>query len=233
VKPAALKGVVTFWITQNLSFRGHAMSQPAETKAPIADKARQFAPVVWLIGKVQSGKTSIIRALTRSTDAEVGSGFRACTRTARVFDFPDDAPIIRFLDTSGLGEAAYEPSADIAFCESRAHLVLAVAKALDLQQKEVLDVLSAVRDRHPDWPIVVAQTSLHEAYAAGEKHVKPYPYGDEASALVPDTLARALSYQRALFRALPGDGGLRGLWSRRADRGAHCRGAGRGRRRAA
>ena len=31
------------------------------TSTPIADTARQFAPVVWLVGKVQSGKTSIIR----------------------------------------------------------------------------------------------------------------------------------------------------------------------------
>ena len=110
------------------------MSQSADTTAPIADKARQFAPVVWLVGKVQSGKTSIIRALTQATDAEIGAGFRACTRTARVFDFPDEAPIIRFLDTRGLGEAGYDPAADIAFCEGRAHLILAVVKALDSEQ---------------------------------------------------------------------------------------------------
>jgi uncharacterized protein (DUF697 family) len=184
------------------------MSQSAETKAPIADKARQFAPVVWLVGKVQSGKSSIIRSLTQSTEAEVGAGFRACTKTARVFDFPDDAPIIRFLDTRGLGEVAYDPKADIAFCESRAHLILAVAKALDLQQKEVLDVLAAVRDRHPDWPIVVAQTSLHEAYPTGQSHLIPYPFGETQAAhpQIPLALARTLEYQRALFRALPGYG---------------------------
>ena len=46
----------------------------AETTAPIADKARAFAPVVWLLGKVQSGKTSIIRELTQAGDAEIGNG---------------------------------------------------------------------------------------------------------------------------------------------------------------
>jgi len=82
------------------------MSYSATTPAPISDTARLFAPVVWLVGKVQGGKTSIIRILTEVTDAEIGAGFRACTRTARIFDFPVEAPIIRFLDTRGLGEAA-------------------------------------------------------------------------------------------------------------------------------
>ena len=116
-----------------------------ETQTPIADKARQFAPVVWLLGKVQSGKTSIIRELTQAGDAEIGSGFRACTQTARVFDFPDEAPIIRFLDTRGLGEVAYDPAEDIGFCEGRSHLILAVVKALDLEQQAVLDVIRAAQ----------------------------------------------------------------------------------------
>src|SRR5215467_12552956 len=121
----------------------------AETHTPIADRARQFAPVVWLLGKVQSGKTSIIRELTQASEAEIGAGFEACTKTARVFDFPQEAPIIRFLDTRGLGEAAYDPSADIAFCEGRSHLLLAVVKALDFEQHAVIDVVRAARERHP------------------------------------------------------------------------------------
>src|SRR5205809_338620 len=116
---------------QHLPSQERAMSDSeTEMHAPIADKALRFAPVVWLLGKVQSGKTSIVRELTQADDAEIGSGFRACTRTARVFDFPGEAPIIRFLDIRGLGEAAYDASEDIGFCEGRAHLILAVVKAL-------------------------------------------------------------------------------------------------------
>lgn len=133
----------------------------------IAAQARALAPVVWLIGKVQAGKSSIVRTLTGSTEAEIGTGFEACTKTSRVFDFPQEAPIIRFLDTRGVGEVGYVPDEDIAFCEERAHLVIAVLKAGDMAQGPVLDVLAAVRRRHRDWPIVVAQTSLHELYAAG------------------------------------------------------------------
>jgi uncharacterized protein (DUF697 family) len=185
------------------------MSQSADKGMPIADTARQLAPVVWLVGKVQSGKTSIIRALTRATDAEIGAGFRACTRTARIFDFPEEAPIIRFLDTRGLGEAGYDPAQDIAFCEGRAHLVLAVVKALDAEQHALLDVLRQARKHHPDWPLVVAQTTLHEGYPPGGKHILPYPYaGEPNSTIVPDTLARSLAHQRAEILRLPGDGGL-------------------------
>jgi uncharacterized protein (DUF697 family) len=185
------------------------MSHSPDTSTPVAKRARQFAPVVWLLGKVQSGKTSIIRALTRASDAEIGSGFAACTKTARVFDFPAEAPIIRFLDTRGLGEVAYDPTEDIAFCEDRAHLLLAVVKALDFQQQAVLSAIRAARTRHPDWPLVVAQTSLHEAYAAGTGHVAPYPFGS-AGATSPTlrSLTRALDHQRALFADLPGRGAL-------------------------
>jgi uncharacterized protein (DUF697 family) len=180
------------------------MSTPP-TQAPIADKARGFAPVVWLLGKVQSGKTSIIRELTQADSAEIGSGFRACTKTARVFDFPVEAPIIRFLDTRGLGEVAYDPKEDIGFCEGRSHLILAVVKALDLEQQAVLDVLRAAKRGHPEWPVVVAQTSLHEGYSPGQRHALPYPFGLGATTdALPDHLRRALDHQRALFQALPG-----------------------------
>lgn len=175
----------------------------------IADRARTLAPVVWLVGKVQSGKTSIIRALTGATDAEIGVGFRACTRTARIFDFPAEAPVIRFLDTRGLSEAAYDPAGDIAFCEDRAHLILVVVKALDAEQGVVVDAVLAARERHPDWPVVVAQTSLHEGYPPGKGHIRPYPFtGRAADAAVPEPLARALAHQRALFAKLPGRGAL-------------------------
>jgi len=181
-------------------------SPTTDVGAPIADRARSFAPVVWLLGKVQSGKTSIIRELTQATDAEIGSGFRACTKTARVFDFPVEAPIIRFLDTRGLGEVSYDPADDIAFCEGRSHLVLAVMKVLDLEQRAIIEILRRVRQRHPEWPVVVAQTTLHEAYPVGGGHAMPYPFNEPSPAGVPDNLLRALAYQRALFQGLPGRG---------------------------
>jgi uncharacterized protein (DUF697 family) len=189
------------------------MTDPAASRDPISDiseRVRRLAPVVWLIGKVQSGKTSIIGTLTGAGDAEIGAGFRACTKTARIFDFPEEAPIIRFLDTRGLGEAAYDPAADIAYSEDRAHLILAVVKAMDAEQGAVVETVRAARQRHPDWPVAVAQTTLHEGYAPGRRHVRPYPFtGDDADGAFPEPLGRALLHQRSLFAALPGKGPVR------------------------
>ena len=62
-------------------------------------------PVFWLLGKTQSGKTSLIRALTFNDAAEIGNGFQACTKRSLFYDFPSTShPILRFLDTRGLGQ---------------------------------------------------------------------------------------------------------------------------------
>jgi uncharacterized protein (DUF697 family) len=176
--------------------------------AAIASGARQNATVVWLVGKVQSGKTSIVRALTSYTDAEIGNGYTPCTRTSRVFDFPADAPVIRFLDTRGLGETRYDPGEDLAFAERQSHLLLVVMRALDPQQETIVDVIKDVRRRRPSWPVIVAQTSLHDAYPRGAGHPEPYPFdtGNEVAAGVPADLLRSLAYQRSLFSELPGGG---------------------------
>lgn len=177
-----------------------------------AARERQPLPVVWLLGKAQSGKTSIIRALTGSPRAEIGNGFRPCTRTAQLYDFPAEAPVVRFLDTRGLGEVAYDPGEDIRYCESQAHLVLGVAKATDLAQEAVFDVLHAVRRRHPRWPVLIAQTGLHEAYPPGTGHVVPYPFDRPPwPPAVPQALTRVLLAQRAGLGSLPGD--LTTLWA--------------------
>ena len=167
------------------------------------------APVVWLLGKVQSGKTSIVRELTGRTDAEIGNGYKASTKTARIFGFPEEKPLIRFLDTRGLGEARYDPATGIAACEGQAHLLLVVMKALDQEQSAVLDVVRAVRGRRPDWPVLVVQTTLHDAYAPGTDHPRLYPFdlasqAQLSAASVPDGLARSLAHQRALFDGVPG-----------------------------
>lgn len=169
-------------------------------------RARHPVPVVWLIGKTQSGKTSIIRALTGSARAEIGNGFQPCTATMRLYDFPTEAPLVRFLDTRGLGEVAYDPEPDIRYCESQAHLLLAVMKATDVVQAQVLDVLRRVRGRHPEWPLVIAQTGLHEAYPPEAGHAVPYPFDQEPwpETLYPD-LVRALQAQRDRAGKLPGE----------------------------
>lgn len=168
-------------------------------------REHQPPPVVWLLGKAQSGKTSIIRALTASNRATIGNGFQACTRTAAFYDFPQQAPVVRFLDTRGLGEVAYDAAEDLAFCESQSHLVMAVMKVSDPDQEAVLGALEKVRRRHPEWPVVIVHTALHELYPPGTDHVMPWPF-DRASlpASIPADLRRVLAERRQLDRALPG-----------------------------
>src|SRR5690606_17927836 len=126
-------------------------TSPADPQ--VAEQARSLAPVVWLLGKVQSGKSSIIRALTHAYDVSIGAGFRPCTSSAQIYDFPAEAPLIRFLDTRGLGETSYDPSEDLALAEAKAHLLIVVIKALDHQQDALLEALMHVRRRHGSWPI--------------------------------------------------------------------------------
>lgn len=166
---------------------------------------RQPTPVLWLIGKTQSGKTSIIRSLTGSDSAQIGDGFRPCTRTARFYDFPLEAPVVRFLDTRGLGEVAYDPTEDIRFCEKQAHLAVAVMKVSDVRQDAVFDVIRSVRQRHPNWPVLIVQTCLHEAYPFDFEHILPYPFeNDDWAHLVPLELGRPLRDQRDRLGRLPG-----------------------------
>ncbi len=172
------------------------------------EAAGSNAPVIWLLGKAGAGKTSIVAALTGDDAAEIGNGFQPCTRTARVFDLPPEAPLLRFLDTRGLAEEGYDPAEDIAWCGSQAHLLLVVARVDDPDQNPVIEAASAARRAHSDWPVVVAQTHLHKLYSLGERHPPSYPYtGDQedfVNSAIPQRLREALIDQRKRFGALPG-----------------------------
>ncbi len=167
-----------------------------------AAKAALPPPVLWLMGKAQSGKTSLVHAMTGSSRAEIGGGFRPCTRTAQLYSFPNEEEcLLRFLDTRGLGEAGHDVAAEIPALEAEADLILVVVKAMDHAQQPVLEILRGVAARHPDWPILVLQTALHEGYlAACPRHAVPYPYAAPPyPPAVPHDLARSLLAQRELF----------------------------------
>jgi len=174
----------------------------------VRKRAQAIAPVVWLLGKTGAGKTAIVAALTGDPRAEVGEGFAPCTRTAAFYDVPLEIPLLRFLDTRGLGEADYDPANDMAWCEAQSHLLLIVMQVADPAQHTLVRVLGEARRRHPDWPVIVAQTGLHRLYPAGIGHPRQYPYTggaeDETEPQIPHALRQALSHQRRLFDALPG-----------------------------
>ncbi len=162
-------------------------------------------PVIWLLGKAQSGKTSLVRALTGRDEVEIGNGFQPCTRTARLYDFPEaERCFIRFLDTRGLGEVNYDPTEDMQLFMQQAHLLMVVIKAMDHAQQAVLEALRAILKAHPEWPVIVVQTALHEGYPNPETpHIEPYPYAQTPwPATVPKSLARSLLKQREWFADL-------------------------------
>lgn len=194
--------IKTYW--QSLC---DAVLAPQASATKVESKLRQSqrdlpVPVIWLIGKAQSGKTSIVRAITGSSNAEIGNGYQPCTRTASLYAFPDETScLLRFLDTRGLGEAGYDPKEDLDFCRDQAHLVIVVIKAMDHAQKPVLDVLASIRKTRPSWPIIVVQTSLHEGYEQRtDPHPLPYPFDtDPWPTTIANNLARSLQHQRREF----------------------------------
>ncbi|WP_162009683.1 GTPase family protein [Methylocystis heyeri] len=170
--------------------------------------AAATAPIIWLLGKTGSGKSSIASALTGDPKATIGEGYKPCTARSAIYDWPREAPILRFLDTRGLGEADYDPAEDIAYAEAQTHILLVAAKISDPSQGEVVSVVEKIRLKHPEWPIVVAQTTLHALYPRGETHPPTYPYAgtdaDDRNIALPTDLRRALRYQRELFARIAG-----------------------------
>jgi uncharacterized protein (DUF697 family) len=156
-------------------------------------------PVVWLFGKTQSGKTSIIKALTHQNDIEIGNGFEACTKFSTKYAFPtSQEAFIHFLDTKGIGEIDYNPAEDIAFFEQHAHILMVVVKALDSNLESMLKHLQTIT-QNKNYPIIVVQTTIHEGYEdITMEHIQPYPF--ETFANVPNNLSRPLLQQRELFK---------------------------------
>ena len=140
-------------------------------------------PTLWLLGKTGAGKTSIVHELTGSEAAEIGNGFAPCTQTAARYDFPDsEAPVLRFLDTRGLGETDYDPAADLAAFGDRTHLTVLVVRAADQSLDQVVKTARAIRSQRPSRPTLLVLTCLHEAAggdvsdeAWGQSSERPLP----------------------------------------------------------
>jgi uncharacterized protein (DUF697 family) len=147
------------------------------------------APVFWLLGRTQSGKTSLVRYLTGADRAEIGKGYQPCTRFSVLYRFPSEqAPLLTFLDTRGLDEPGYDPAEDLAQFNDQAHVVLVTVKVLDHAQQNLLAQLRRVRAAAPRRPVVLVLTCLHEAYPQ-QQHPEPYPFSFSPS---PDDLPARL-----------------------------------------
>ncbi len=171
------------------------------------------APTFWLFGKTQSGKTSVVRFLTKAEDAAIGSGYRPCTRTSRIYPFPAaDTPVLTFLDTRGVDEPGYDPAEDLAAFDTQAHLVLVTLRLADFAHGNLRAALAKVRAANPRRPVVLALTCLHESFPQ-QNHPQPYPFdplapdakpapGVTAPEALPPDLVRLVREQTAQFAGL-------------------------------
>ncbi|TVP61739.1 MAG: hypothetical protein EA342_20150, partial [Leptolyngbya sp. LCM1.Bin17] len=78
-----------------------------EKIAEILAAVRQQLPTTeaLLIGKPQTGKSSIVRGLTGVSADIVGQGFKPHTRNTQRYAYPsEDLPLLIFTDTVGLGD---------------------------------------------------------------------------------------------------------------------------------
>lgn len=154
-------------------------------------RAQAPVPVLWLLGKTQSGKSSVVRHLTRAEKAEIGKGFRPCTRFSSRYAFPtEQTPLLTFLDTRGLDEPGYDAAEDIASFDQDAHAVLVTVRLLDHAQENVHKALTRARAAKRKRPVILIVTCLHEAYPQ-QQHVLPYPFGPNAE--LPDDAPEQLA----------------------------------------
>lgn len=183
-------------------------SRPATPSPQQLEQLREKTPVpvFWLLGRTQSGKTSIVRYLTGAERAEIGKGYQPCTRFSARYHFPiEEAPLLTFLDTRGLDEPGYDAAVDLAQFNDEAHLVLVTVKLLDHAQQHLVEHLRRVRAAKPRRPVILVVTCLHEAYPR-QQHPLPYPYGADARPLpgteVSPQVSEALEFQRHRFAGL-------------------------------
>jgi len=158
-------------------------------------------PTFWLFGKTQSGKTSIIKALTNQNDIEIGNGFEACTQFSKKYAFPNqNEAFMHFLDTKGLGEVEYDPSSDLKIFGQNTDILMVVINALDHNLDILLDNLKKIT-QNKNYPIIVVQTTIHEGYDDIDmEHITPYPFDSLPFKGVPNNLSRSILKQRQNFK---------------------------------
>ncbi|MEZ9808359.1 YcjF family protein [Vibrio cyclitrophicus] len=121
---------------------------------------RKHLPTLWLLGKTGAGKSSFIQAVTGNSSVEVGNGFAPCTMTAMSYEFPQDKPVMRFLDTRGLGEADYDPKDDLEEIGQAGNALVVVMKADEPEQSSVLSALKQVKKQKKIEHLLLVHTAV-------------------------------------------------------------------------
>lgn len=154
-----------------------SLQAPPELQARLEQMIKQTpVPVFWLLGKTQSGKTSIVRSLTGAENAEIGQGYKPCTRFSHLYNFPtEETPLLKFLDTRGIDEPGYDAAEDLARFNNEAHVLIVTVRVLDQALGNLIKHVREIRDAKPSRPLILIPTTLHEAYPQ-QQHPEEYPF---------------------------------------------------------
>lgn len=156
-----------------------------EQVAEILETVRENLPTTeaLLLGKTQSGKSSIVRGLTGVSSEIVGQGFRPHTAHTNQYAYPsDDLPLLIFTDTIGLGDVKQntdsiiqELSQDLQQSNHQARVLILTVKINDFATETLAQVAQQLRQLLPQIPCILAVTCLHEIYPPQIQDHPPYP----------------------------------------------------------
>lgn len=136
-----------------------------------------------LIGKPQTGKSSIVRGLTGVSAEIVGQGFRPHTQNTERYAYPsEELPLLIFTDTVGLGDIKQNTQTIIEELEQelkqetqRARILVLTVKISDFATDTLLQVAQKLRYKYRDIPCLLAVTCLHEVYPSNVEEHPEYP----------------------------------------------------------
>ncbi|MEL7332666.1 MAG: GTPase [Cyanobacteria bacterium J06560_2] len=156
-----------------------------EEVAKILVQVREQLPTTeaLLMGKPQSGKSSIVRGLTGVSADIVGQGFRPHTDHTTRYAYPsDDLPLLIFTDTVGLGDIGQETAgivqelSDELNQESKcARILILTVKITDFAVDQLRQIAQALRQAYPAVPCLLAVTCVHELYPPEQEAHPAYP----------------------------------------------------------
>lgn len=157
--------------------------EPSPALEEALSRHRDTLPVLWLLGKTGAGKSSVIQRLTGDSRAQIGNGFEPCTRSAMHYDHPQDAPVMRFLDTRGLGEARYDPAADLAAARGGSHALLVLTRVDDPAQAALISALESLTRSDARLATLHLHTALHSLSDAERERAMQFNSEQVATAL--------------------------------------------------
>ncbi len=173
--------------------------------AEILETVREKLPTTEaiLIGKTQSGKSSIVRGITGFSPDIVGQGFRPHTKHTNQYTYPNqDLPLLIFTDTVGLGDVQQNSDAIIEELSNnlqqetqRARILILTVKINDFATETLAQIARKLRELFPKIPCLLVITCLHEIYPSSTEEHPIYPPEFE-------DINRAFTHLKQAFKGL-------------------------------